>query len=92
MHKSKVNGGKKLKLHNEPTTKVLFTFGDQMNSINFQELQKCIDGEKPSIIAICEVKLKSSAKERSAEDYEIPDNNLHPINLQNSELGLGVAV
>ena len=47
MNKNKMDGRKKLKPHNEPLTKVLFTNGDQMNSTKFQELQKHIDREKP---------------------------------------------
>ena len=83
---------KKLKSHNKPITKFLFTNGDQMNSAKFQELQQHVDREKPLIIAICEVKPKNCTKERTNEDYQIPDYELHPVNLQNNDAGRGIAV
>ena len=82
----------KLKPYKGASTKVLFTNGDQMNAAKFAELQQHINREKPLVIAICEVKPKNSAKDRTDEDYQIPDYELHPVNLRNSDPGRGVAV
>ena len=43
-------------------------------------------------MAICEVKPKNSVKERTTEDFQIPDYELHPVNLHNTDPGRGVAV
>ena len=83
---------KKLKPHNEPSTKILFTNGDQMTASKFSELQQHIHREKPLIVAICEVKPKNPSKERTNEDYQIPDYELHPVNLLNTDPGRGIAV
>ena len=83
---------RKLKPHSKPTTKILFTNGDQMNSAKFQEMQQHVDREKPLIIAICEAKPKNCTKERTIKDYQIPDYELHPVNLLNKDAGRGIAV
>ena len=82
----------KLKPYNGASTKILFTNGDQMNAAKLLELQQHINREKPLIVAICEVKPKNSVKERSTEDFQIPDYELHPVNLHNTDPGRGVAV
>ena len=51
---------------------------------------KKIEKEEPFIIAVCEVKPKS-AKERSLKDYEIPNFDLHQVNLESQD-GRGIAV
>ena len=89
---SKPVNRKKLKPHSKPTTKILFTNGDQMNSAKFQEMQQHVDREKPLIIAICAAKPKNCTKERTIEDYQIPDYELHPVNLLNKDPGRGIAV
>ena len=43
-------------------------------------------------MAICEVKPKNSVKERTNQDFQIPDYELHPVNLQNTDPGRGIAV
>ena len=63
----------KLKPYNGASTKILFTNGDQMNAAKLLELQQHINREKPLIVAICEVKPKNSVKERTTEDFQIPD-------------------
>ena len=82
----------KLKPYNGASTKILFTNGDQMSAAKFLELQQHINREKPLIVAICEVKPKNSVKERTTEDFQIHDYELHPVNLHNTDPGRGVAV
>ena len=82
----------KLKPYSGSSTKILFTNGDQMNAAKYSELQQLIDREKPLIVAICEVKPKNPVKERTDADFQIPDYELHPVNLRNSDPGRGVAV
>ena len=82
----------KLKPYNGASTKILFTNGDQMNAAKVLELQQHINCEKPLIVAICEVKPKNSVKERTTEDFQIPDYELHPVNLHNTDPGRGVAI
>ena len=52
---------------------------------------KKIEREQPLIVAVCEVNPKN-AKERSLTDYEIPNFDLHPVNLANDERGRGIAL
>ena len=54
------------------------------------ELKKQIEAEKPSIVAVCEVKQKNPA-ESSEMDYNIPGYSIHPINLDN-DTGRGIAI
>ena len=51
---------------------------------------KLVERKKPLIVAVCEVKQKTSC-ERTEKDYEIPNYTLHPVNLDN-EIGRGIAV
>ena len=82
----------KLKPYNAASTKILFTNGDQMTTAKFSELQQHIEREKPLIVAISEVKPKNPLKERTKEDYQIPDYELHPVNLLDTDPGRGIAV
>ena len=63
-----------------PALNVMFTNADQLTPSKKTELVKRIEQEKPSVIAICEVKPKNS-KEREKLDYTIPGFTLHTINL-----------
>ena len=80
----------RLKCSNLPAMKIIYTNADQMTPTKMTELIKKIEREEPLIVAVCEVKPKN-AKERSLKDYEIPNFELHPINLETSE-GRGIAV
>ena len=52
---------------------------------------KRIKREKPLIIAVCEMKPKNS-KEYEIQDYDIPDYTIHPVNLDLSSCGRGIAI
>ena len=80
-----------LKPSNMPSIKVLFTNADQMTTSKLAELQVKVKEQKPHIIAVSEVKLKNSKKERLKEDYAIPGYSLHPTNLSKGS-GRGIAV
>ena len=80
----------RLKCSNLPTLKIVYTNADQLTSNKKDELMKKIEKEKPLIIAVCEVKPKST-KERSLKDYEIPNFDLHQVNLESQD-GRGIAV
>lgn len=81
---------KRLKCSNLPSMKIIYTNADQLTSPKMLELRNLIKIKKPLIIAVCEMKTKSP-KERTLKDYEIPDYDLHPVNLDNS-IGRGIAV
>ena len=89
----RVTGARKatLKSHNEPLIKIMFSNADQLTSPKMCELITKIQQEHPMIVAICEVKPKNAAKERSEQDYKIRDYSLHPVNLTNDQ-GRGIAV
>ena len=70
----------------------MFSNADQLTSPKMCELQTKIQQEHPMIVAICEVKPKNAVKERSEQDYQIPDNSLHPVNLSNTDQGRGIVV
>ena len=63
----------------------MFSNADQLTSPKMCELQTKIQQEHPMIVAICEVKPKNADKERSEQDYKIPDYSLHPVNLSNTD-------
>ena len=44
------------------------------------------------IVAITEAKSKSKTKDRLLMDYELENYSLHPLNLQNSDRGRGIAI
>ena len=69
----------------------MFSNADQLTSPKMCELITKIQQEHPMIVAICEVKPKNAAKERSEQDYKIRDYSLHPVNLTNDQ-GRGIAV
>ena len=70
--------------------KVMYTNADQLTPSKKTELIKKIENQKPIIIAICEVKTKNS-KDRCLLDFDIPNYNLHPLNLEN-DVGRGMAL
>ena len=76
---------------NLPTLDVLYTNADQLTSAKMEELKKLVERKKPLVIAVCEAKPKNSKTERSEQDYEIPNYNLHQVNLYNNT-GRGIAV
>ena len=73
----------KLKIAKFPSMKVLFTNAEQLTGSKMTELRTKIIQDKPMIVAVTEVNMKNSVKERSLEDFHIPDYNLHPVNLFN---------
>ena len=81
----------KLRNSNIPSMKILFTNADQLTESKMSELLTKINQEKPLIVAVSEVKMKNSTKDRVLEDYQIPNYNLHPINLLNDN-GRGMAI
>ena len=81
----------KLKCSNIPTMKIIFTNADQLTESKMCELITKIHQEKPMIVAVSEIKMKQINKERSLEDFQIPDYTLHPVNLTN-KTGRGIAV
>ena len=81
---------KRLKSSSLPSIKVICTNADQLTSSKKDELLKMIEKEHPLIVAVCEVKPKN-AKDRSLKDYEIPNFELHPVNLDTTD-GRGIAV
>ena len=80
----------KLKSATMPHINVMFTNADQLTSGKLSELKTRIERDKPSIIAVSEVKLKNS-KNRDTQDYNIPNFVLYPTNLSEST-GRGMAV
>ena len=68
----------------------MYTNADQLTSSKKDELEKRIQGEKPTIIAVCEVKPKNS-KERTEIDYQINDFTINPINLDSDD-GRGIII
>ena len=83
---------KKLKAHRGAKLKILFTNADQLTPTKMSELKSMIEHEQPLIVAICEVKPKNPAKERSMEDYQISNYTMHPVYLQSTDPGRGIAV
>ena len=83
---------KKLVTRAEPAIKIMFANADQLTTAKKDELLTRIQQEKPMIIAVTEVKLKNSTKERAMIDYEMENYSLHPINLMNTDPGRGIAV
>ena len=81
----------KLKCSNIPTMKILFTNADQLTESKMCELITKIHQDKPMIVAVSEVKMKQATKERSLEDFQIPNYTLHPVNLT-QRIGRGIAV
>ena len=61
---------------------------DQLTSTKKTELMKRIEREKPRV---CEMKPKNS-KEYEIQDYDIPDYTIHPVNLNLSSCGRGIAI
>lgn len=80
----------KLSPSNLPSMKIMFTNADQLTSSKMIELRKRIESEEPLIVAVSEVKPKNSS-DWSTKDYEIPDYNLHSVNLDTVS-GRGMAV
>ena len=70
--------------------KIMYTNADQLTPSKRTELVKKIETHKPMIIAVCEVKPKTSS-EYSRQDYEIPNYTLHPLNLD-TNIGRGIAL
>ena len=68
----------------------MYSNADQLTSSKLVELKKLVERKKPLIIALCEAKLKN-ASDRTLNDYEIPNFNLIPVNLDN-DIGRGIAV
>ena len=81
----------KLRSSQIPKMKILFTNADQLTESKMIELVTKIESEKPLIVAVSEVKMKNPTKKRVIEDYQIPNYNLHDINLTN-DVGRGIAV
>ena len=78
----------KLKVSKESSLNVLYTNADQLTSTKMIELRQRIQHEKPSIVAICEVKSKNSKDRR---DYDIPGYTIHSVDLD-SISGRGIVV
>ena len=76
-----------------PALNVLFTNADQFTHSKKDELMKLIEVEKPMVVAVSEVKSKTTAV-RQMQDYQIPGFTLHPINLkpEDRNIGRGIAV
>ena len=83
---------KKLLTCTEPAIKIMFANVDQLTTAKKNEFLARIQQEQPMIVAVTEVKLKNSTKERSNIDYEMENYSLHPINLLNTDPGRGIAV
>ena len=79
------------KSSNIPSMKILFTNADQLTTAKMAELNAKVSQEKPLIIAVTEVKLENSKKERTLEDYQVPGYSLHTTNLDKST-GRGIAI
>ena len=70
----------------------MFTNADQLTTDKISELKSRIQREKPLLIAICEIKAKNlNVKERTIQDYKIPNYSMHPLNLETST-GRGMAI
>ncbi len=85
--KSRLN---RLKSSILPSMGIMYTNADQLTTSKMTELKKQVERKKPLIIAVCEVKPKNS-DDRTLKEYEIPNYNLHPVNLVN-DVGRGIAV
>ena len=83
---------RKLVTRTEPAIKIMYTNADQLTTGKKDELVARIEKEKPTIIAVTEVKPKNHAKERAKIDYEIENYTLHSTNLLNTDPGRGIAV
>ena len=75
-----------------PHISVMFTNADQLTTDKISELKSRIQREKPLLIAICEIKAKNlNVKERTIQEYKIPNYSIHPLNLETST-GRGMAI
>ena len=81
----RVTGARKatLKSHNEPSIKVMFSNVDQLTPPEMCELQTTNSTRTPN---------DRRVKERSEQDYHIPDYSFHPVNLSNTDQGRGIVV
>ena len=77
-------------LHCSQSINIMFTNADQLTSTKMVELQNRISNEKPSIIAVTEVKTKRG-KDREECQFEIDGFKLFHCNL-NLKRGRGIAV
>ena len=73
-----------------PCLKIIYTNTDQFTVTKKEELLRRIESEKPGIVAICEAKPKSGT-DRALVEYDIPNFDLHPVNLDNT-IGRGIAI
>ena len=81
---------KSLKGLTTPCLKIIYTNTDQFTITKKEELLRRIESEKPGIVAICEAKPKSGT-DRALVKYDIPNFDLHPVNLDNT-IGRGIAI
>ena len=77
--------------HKSPDVKILFTNADQLTTSKMIELEHRISTEKPTFIAVSEVKHKHTNKERDMNEYNINGFTLYHCNLDKNN-GRGIAV
>ena len=91
-HQPSSKAHRSLKSYTSPHISVMFTNADQLTADKISELKSRIQREKPLLIAICEIKAKNlNVKERTIQDYKIPNYSIHPLNLETST-GRGMAI
>ena len=91
-HQPSSKAHRSLKSYTSPHISVMFTNADQLTADKISELKSRIQREKPLLITICEIKAKNlNVKERTIQDYKIPNYSIHPLNLETST-GRGMAI
>ena len=70
----------------------MFTNAHQLTADKISELKTRIQREKHLLIAVSEIKAKNlNVKERTIQEYKIPNYSIHPLNLETS-IGRGMAI
>ena len=77
-------------MKNIKNLKILFTNADQLTSSKIIELKQLINQEKPSIVAVSEMKLKRK-DDRTIQEYNLDNFTLYHCNLDNNR-GRGINV
>ena len=81
-----------LKSYTSPHISVMFTNADQLTADKISELKTRTQRENPLLIAVSEIKAKNlNVKERTIQNYKIPNYSIHPLNLE-TRIGRGMAI
>ena len=82
-HQPSSKAHRSLKYYTSQHISAMFTNADQLTADKISELKSRIQQGNPLLIAICEIKAKNlNVKERTIQDYKIPNYSIHPLNLR----------